>query len=28
LFPEPGALERVFELAGDWFDRHLIRHPG
>jgi len=28
LFPEPGALERVFELAGDWFDRHLVRHPG
>ena len=28
LFSEPGALERVFELAGDWFDRHLVRHPG
>ncbi|NUT37061.1 MAG: hydrolase [Hamadaea sp.] len=23
LFPEPGALERVAGLAGDWFDRHL-----
>lgn len=23
LFEEPGALERVAELAGDWFDRHL-----
>lgn len=23
LFPEPGALERVAELAGDWFRRHL-----
>jgi pimeloyl-ACP methyl ester carboxylesterase len=23
LFPEPGALERVIELAGDWFGRHL-----
>lgn len=24
LFPEPGALERVMELAGDWFTRHLL----
>lgn len=23
LFPEPGALERVAELAGEWFNRHL-----
>jgi putative phosphoribosyl transferase len=23
LFPEPGALERVAELARDWFARHL-----
>jgi dienelactone hydrolase len=23
LFPEPGALEQVAELARDWFDRHL-----
>ena len=23
LFEEPGALERVAELAGDWFTRHL-----
>ncbi|MFC4002359.1 dienelactone hydrolase family protein [Prauserella oleivorans] len=23
LFEEPGTLERVAELAGDWFDRHL-----
>jgi pimeloyl-ACP methyl ester carboxylesterase len=23
LFPEPGALERVIELAGDWFATHL-----
>jgi putative phosphoribosyl transferase len=23
LFEEPGALERVAELAGDWFERHL-----
>jgi len=23
LFPEPGALERVIELAGDWFVTHL-----
>lgn len=26
LFPEPGALERVIELAGDWFERHLVAH--
>jgi pimeloyl-ACP methyl ester carboxylesterase len=26
LFEEPGALERVAELAGDWFTEHL--HPG
>jgi pimeloyl-ACP methyl ester carboxylesterase len=24
LFEEPGALEAVSELAGDWFDRHLV----
>ncbi|HYB25080.1 MAG TPA: phosphoribosyltransferase family protein [Solirubrobacteraceae bacterium] len=24
LFPEPGALEEVSLLAGDWFDRHLV----
>ncbi|WP_211588726.1 dienelactone hydrolase family protein [Allorhizocola rhizosphaerae] len=23
LFPEPGALEQVAELARDWFDRHM-----
>ncbi len=27
LFEEPGALERVSELAGHWFLTHLIRHP-
>jgi pimeloyl-ACP methyl ester carboxylesterase len=27
LFPEPGALERVMEFAGNWFARHLLaRH--
>jgi hypothetical protein len=25
LFEEPGALERVAELAADWFLRHLRR---
>jgi putative phosphoribosyl transferase len=25
LFEEPGALERVAELAADWFVRHLLR---
>lgn len=25
LFEEPGALERVADLAGDWFSRHLGR---
>jgi putative phosphoribosyl transferase len=25
LFEEPGALERVAALAGDWFERHLVR---
>lgn len=24
LFPEPGALEVVIELAGKWFERHLV----
>jgi putative phosphoribosyl transferase len=24
LFPEPGALENVIELAGDWFERYLV----
>ena len=24
LFPEPGALERVIELAARWFDTHLV----
>lgn len=24
LFPEPGALEAVIELAGRWFERHLV----
>jgi putative phosphoribosyl transferase len=24
LFEEPGALEQVAELAGDWFSRHLV----
>ncbi|TMS00610.1 alpha/beta family hydrolase [Nonomuraea basaltis] len=29
LFEEPGALERVAELASDWFARHLLRsHAG
>jgi hypothetical protein len=23
LFPEPGALKKVADLAGDWFRRHL-----
>jgi fermentation-respiration switch protein FrsA (DUF1100 family) len=23
LFPEPGALEAVIDLAGAWFERHL-----
>jgi hypothetical protein len=23
LFEEPGTLEQVVELAGDWFERHL-----
>jgi len=27
LFPEPGALEAVIELAGDWFERHLVVPP-
>jgi fermentation-respiration switch protein FrsA (DUF1100 family) len=27
LFPEPGALEQVIELAGDWFERHLVARP-
>ena len=26
LFPEPGALERVIVLAGDWFAAHLMAH--
>ena len=26
LFEEPGALEKVVRLAGDWFQRHLARH--
>jgi putative phosphoribosyl transferase len=26
LFEEPGTLERVAELAGDWFERHLAAH--
>jgi pimeloyl-ACP methyl ester carboxylesterase len=25
LFEEPGTLERVVELAIDWFDRHLLK---
>ena len=28
LFEEPGALERVAELARDWFDRHFARLGG
>jgi hypothetical protein len=28
LFEEPGALERVAGLAGDWFLRHLSRDQG
>jgi fermentation-respiration switch protein FrsA (DUF1100 family) len=24
LFPEPGALEAVIELAAEWFERHLV----
>ncbi|HEU0222977.1 MAG TPA: dienelactone hydrolase family protein [Paracoccaceae bacterium] len=24
LFPEPGALEQVVDLAGNWFERHLV----
>jgi pimeloyl-ACP methyl ester carboxylesterase len=30
LFPEPGALEAVIELAAGWFERHLVaekHHP-
>jgi acetyl esterase/lipase len=27
LFEEPGALERVAELAADWFARFLAPHP-
>jgi putative phosphoribosyl transferase len=27
LFEEPGALERVTQLAGDWFLRHLAHEP-
>lgn len=25
LFPEPGAMESVIELAGAWFEKHLMR---
>lgn len=25
LFPEPGALEAVIDLAARWFERHLVR---
>ncbi len=28
LFPEPGALERVMALAGDWFETHLVARRG
>jgi len=28
LFEEPGALEQVSQLAGDWFQRHLIPVTG
>ena len=28
LFPEPGALERVIALAGDWFETHLVADRG
>ena len=24
LFEEPGSLERVSELAAEWFDKHLV----
>ena len=27
LFPEPGAMERVIRLAGDWFERYLNPYP-
>ena len=27
LFPEPGALEAVIELAAEWFERHLVVDP-
>jgi putative phosphoribosyl transferase len=27
LFPEPGALEAVIELAAGWFERHLVVGP-
>ncbi|HET7650726.1 MAG TPA: alpha/beta fold hydrolase [Gammaproteobacteria bacterium] len=27
LFEEPGALERVSQLASEWFTRHLLPHP-
>jgi len=26
LFPEPGALEQVAELAASWFERHAARY--
>jgi putative phosphoribosyl transferase len=27
LFEEPGTLQKVADLATDWFVRHLVRHP-
>jgi putative phosphoribosyl transferase len=27
LFPEPGAIEAVIELAAAWFERHLVERP-
>jgi putative phosphoribosyl transferase len=27
LFEEPGALDRVAELAAAWFIDHLVAHP-
>jgi putative phosphoribosyl transferase len=27
LFEEPGALDEVAELAGAWFERHLVGRP-
>jgi putative phosphoribosyl transferase len=28
LFEEPGTLEKVADLAGEWFSKHFNRHTG